>query len=552
MPRNDSKISTKKLDDTKNIEDNKNKDEIENENEKDTIKKEDVTEKSEETESVDDVNIVSLYMKEMGSIKRLDRTEEVSLSKKIEEGRDLIKIAVLNIPSSVVYILEKYNEQISARIDLVTLGTPVNPVITKNIFTKFNEDSMVADEMLEDEMRSRMEVVVAEVQYMVDNELTPYVDNLKKDFKNKDKNMIKSLSEFKISLPVIDALIEKNKPFFEKLKSAEKQLINILKKNNYSKIKLIKDFIENIENIKWLEKSIENKKDLKLAIQAQKDMMSVAEHFSLNIKELKDITRKIIMGNARKQTATQKMIEANLRLVLHNAKKFHGANLSFSDAVQEGNIGLIKAVEKYEYKRGFKFSTYATWWIRQAITRAISDQSRLIRIPVHMNETINKIEKVKKRYKQIHGIEPSAEFIAEETGEPLNKVIKAINVVKDPISIETPVGGEDDESTLVDFIEDTSTSSPFDDLNDESLKDTLKKAIDEVLNDREKQIIYMRFGINVSQDYTLEELGTRFDVTRERIRQIETKAKNKLRKHPEYGDILKSFATFNIRDKKNK
>jgi RNA polymerase primary sigma factor len=549
MPRNDSKVVITKLDDTKKTEDNKIN---EIESEKSTLKKEDVNEKGEESESVDDVNIVSLYMKEMGSIKRLDRYEEVSLSKKIEEGRDLIKIAVLNIPSSVVYILEKYNEQISARIDLITLGTPVNPVITKNIFTNFNEDSMVADEMLEDEMRSRMEVVVADVQHMVDNELTPYVNNLKKNFKDKDKKMIKRLSEFKISLPVIDALIEINKPFFEKLKIAEKQLINILKKNNYSKIKLIKDFIENIENVKWLESSIENKKDLKLAIQAQKDMMSVAAHFSLNIKELKDITRKIIMGNARKQTATQKMIEANLRLVLHNAKKFHGANLSFSDAVQEGNIGLIKAVEKYEYKRGFKFSTYATWWIRQAITRAISDQSRLIRIPVHMNETINKIEKVKKKYKQIHGVEPSAEYISEETGEPLNKVVKAINVVKDPISIETPVGGEDDESTLVDFIEDTSTSSPFDDLNDESLKNALKKAIDEVLNDREKQIIYMRFGINVSQDYTLEELGTRFDVTRERIRQIETKAKNKLRKHPEYGDILKSFATFNIRDKKKK
>lgn len=545
MPKIESKGAENNLDDNKKFDDNENLDIVEKEE-----KLEDDLE-IEEGEG-EDVNIVAIYMKEMGSIKRLDRSEEISLSKKIEDGRDLIKGAILNIPSSVIYILDKYNEQIEDDVDLVSLGTPVNPVITKNIFTDFDEEAMIAEEMPESEIKEKMEKVVKEVQDMVDNELTPYVNKIKKDLKVKNKKMIKRLSEFKISLTVIDELIEINQPYFDKLKAAEKELINLLKKNNCSKMVLIKEFVEKIDSKDWLESTISDKKDLKLALQAQEDILNVASYFALDVKELKDITRKIIMGNARKQTATQKMIEANLRLVLHNAKKFSGANLKFSDAVQEGNIGLIKAVEKYEYKRGFRFSTYATWWIRQAITRAISDQSRLIRIPVHMNETINKIEKVKKRYKQIHGKDPTPEFIAKETGEPLNKVIKAINVVKDPISIETPVGGEDDDSTLVDFIEDTTTSLPFDELSYKSLKESLMKAIDEVLNDREKQIIYMRFGINVNQDYTLEELGLRFGVTRERVRQIETKAKNKLRKHSEYGELLKSFANFKIRDRKKR
>lgn len=540
MPTNNSKGAENKLDDSKKLDDKI----ISNEDKEEDIEVEEG--------ATEDVNIVSLYMKEMGAIKRLERSEEISLSKKIEDGRELIKSAILSIPSSVIFILEKYNEQIDADVDLITLGTPVNPVITKNIFTNFNEESMVAEELLADEQESRMIEVVKDVQHMVDTVLSPYVEKMKIDLKNKDKKIIKELEKFKISIPVIEYLKEKYQPHFNEIKIAEKTLIHILQKNNYSKLKLRKDFIENMENREWLESSIANKKDLSIAIQAQDKMLEIADHFSISIKELKDVTRKIIMGNARKQTATQKMIEANLRLVLHNAKKYNQTNLKFPDAVQEGNIGLIKAVEKYEYKRGYKFSTYATWWIRQAITRAISDQSRLIRVPVHMNETINKIEKVKKAYRQIHGVDPTPEYIAQETGEPINKVKKAINVVKDPISIETPVGGEDDESKLVDFIEDTSALLPFDNLNNNALKETLIKAISEVLNDREKQIILMRFGIEVNQDYTLEDLGERFEVTRERIRQIETKAKKKLKKHPYYGEILKSFATFTISDTKKK
>jgi RNA polymerase primary sigma factor len=511
-------------------------------------KEETEVEKEESTGA--NINIASLYMKEMGSIPILTRLEEITLSKKIEDGRNLIKEAVLNTPVALIYILEKYQSQINDGVDLVTLGTPITPVITKNIFTTFDEETMVADEMTDVDIRTKMEEVVKDVDSMVNKVLVPYVKKIKKDPTFKDKKVIKQLGEYKISLLIIEDIVEKNQVYLDKLKKAEKIVINLLKKAGYNKLDLIKDFIKSIEDPDWIKNFITEEKSAKKALAAQQEILMVAKKFNMSIKELKELTRKIAMGNAKKQTATQKMIEANLRLVIHNGKKFSGSNLKFEDAVQEGNIGLIKAVEKYEYKRGFKFSTYATWWIRQAITRAISDQSRLIRIPVHMNETINKIEKVKKKYQQIHGTVPSPEYIASETGEPINKVIKALGVVKEPISIETPVGGEDDDSTLVDFIEDSNSVLPFDQLSDEALKSLLNEAIAETLSDREKQIVYMRFGINVNQDYTLEELGKQFKVTRERVRQIETKAKNKLRKHPIYGDLLRSFANFTINDKK--
>lgn len=498
----------------------------------------------------EDVNVVKIYMKEMGSIETLERKEEIELAKKIEEGRDLIKDAVLSFPLTPIFIYQKYLEQKDEGVDLTALGTPITPVLTKNIFDAFNENTFESDEITESEIKQKMECVVYDVDNYVNTNLKNYVDKLKNNIKNKNKEKIKELSEYKISLSVIEEIIEINNPHLEKLKKAEKKIVNILNKSGYNKMDLLRDFVKNVNNENWIKQSVENKTKQKEAILAQKDINDICDFFDMSFKEIKDVTKKITMGKAKKDIATKKMIEANLRLVIHFAKKFKNYNLKFEDAIQEGNIGLIKAVEKYEYKRGFKFSTYATWWIRQAITRAISDQSRLIRIPVHMNETINKIEKIRKKYKQTHGVDPDARYLANETGEPLNKVLKALNVVKDPISIETPVGGEDDDSTLVDFIEDSNFVSPLDQINAKDLKILLNEVIEETLTYREKQIIYMRFGINVGQDYTLEDLGKLFNVTRERIRQIETKAKNKMRRHPKYAEALKEYADFKCHDKK--
>lgn len=506
-----------------------------------------------DSEKSEALNVVKIYMKEMGTIKTLERRDEIILSKQIEDGRDLIKNAVLKFSESPIIILEKYDEQKLDGVDLAALGTPVTPVITLSVFEDFNEETMEAKEFSDKEIKEKMDKVVKKVDNFVEKKLRPYVEKIKKNQKNIDKNFIEELSKYKISLEIIESIIEKNNKNLTKLKTSEKNLIRILQKSGYSKQTLIKDFVTKISDETWLE-PIENKKLKKEAMFYQKNINEVCNSYNMSIKEIKDITKKITMGKVKKDTATKKMIEANLRLVIHFSKKYQGQNqnIKFEDAIQEGNIGLIKAVEKYEYKRGFKFSTYATWWIRQSISRAIADQGRLIRIPVHMNETINKIERIRKKYLQSHGVEPDIDYIVKETDEPKHKVIKALNVVKDPISIETPVGGEDDDSTLVDFIEDTNFMMPLDQINSKDLKNILNDAIEDSLTEREKQIIYMRFGINVSQDYTLEELGKQFDVTRERIRQIETKAKNKMRKHPIFGPLLKEYADFRITDKNKK
>lgn len=502
-------------------------------------------------DKTESVNVIKIYMKEMGSIKTLERRDEVELSKQIENGRDLIKNAVLSFSESPIFILKKYDEQKLDGVDLTALGTPVTPVITISIFEDFDEETMMAKEISEKEIKEKMENVVNEVDIFVESKLRPYVEILKKDKTKINKEIIKELSKYKISLDVIEEIINSNNDNLTKLKNSEQNLIRILQKSGYDKQSLIKDFVVKINDKNWLN-FIENNKMKKEAFFYQNNIIEICELYNMSIKEIKDVTKKITMGKVKKDTATKKMIEANLRLVIHFSKKFQNQNqnIKFEDAIQEGNIGLIKAVEKYEYKRGFKFSTYATWWIRQSISRAIADQGRLIRIPVHMNETINKIERIRKKFLQENGVEPDIDYIVKETDEPKHKVIKALNVVKDPISIETPVGGEDDESTLVDFIEDTNFMLPLDQINSKDLKNILNEAIKDSLTEREKQIIYMRFGINVAQDYTLEELGKQFDVTRERIRQIETKAKNKMRKHPVYGPLLKEYVDFRITEKK--
>jgi RNA polymerase primary sigma factor len=305
-------------------------------------------------------------------------------------------------------------------------------------------------------------------------------------------------------------------------------------------------YADNLTKVRWVDSLMKEKKYKKDLLEkvkqdvviAQKDIMEVEQKVGLSVKEIKDINRSMSMGETKMRRAKKDMVEANLRLVISIAKKYTNRGLQFLDLIQEGNIGLMKAVDKFEYRRGYKFSTYATWWIRQAITRSIADQARTIRIPVHMIETINKLNRVSRQMMQDIGREPTPEELSKELDMPEDKVRKVLKIAKEPISTETPIG-DDEDSNLGDFIEDTVIESPLENATEESLH----FATDDVLGSltaREAKVLRMRFGIGMNTDHTLEEVGKQFDVTRERIRQIEAKALRKLR-HPSRSSHLKSF-----------
>jgi len=332
-----------------------------------------------------------------------------------------------------------------------------------------------------------------------------------------------------------------------KLREKEKFIQNQLVKNARMPRKdFLAQYTDNLTKVRWIDalmKEKKYKKDLLDSVKqdvviAQKDILELEKNVGLSIKEIKEINRNMSMGETKMRRAKKDMVEANLRLVISIAKKYTNRGLQFLDLIQEGNIGLMKAVDKFEYRRGYKFSTYATWWIRQAITRSIADQARTIRIPVHMIETINKLNRVSRQMMQDMGREPTPEELSKELEMPEDKVRKVLKIAKEPISTETPIG-DDEDSSLGDFIEDTVVESPL----ENATEDSLHFATDDVLGSltaREAKVLRMRFGIGMNTDHTLEEVGKQFDVTRERIRQIEAKALRKLR-HPSRSSHLKSF-----------
>ena len=497
---------------------------------------------------------VRMYMREMGTVDLLTREGEIEIAKRIEEGmRDLLSSSV-KYPGIVEHIINFYE---LVKLEEKKLG---------ELLTGFLEEM---EEVPSAGPGSEKAKQLEESDEEIDNgpdliEVQKRLTNLKRQF-NKTQKVIESKgthskeakAEF-AKLSLIFKFLKFSPKMFEDLAFiARKDLAELRlheKRIQYLFVKSAKiprkDFIamfqENITKVKWIDSLMTNKKYSKKSLEhikpdvviAQKSIKALEERVGLNIKDIKEINRAMSMGETKMRRAKKDMVEANLRLVISIAKKYTNRGLQFLDLIQEGNIGLMKAVDKFEYRRGYKFSTYATWWIRQAITRSIADQARTIRIPVHMIETINKIVRTSRQMMSEYGREPTPEELSKKLAMPLEKVRKVLKIAKEPISLETPVGDEDD-SSLGDFIEDTNALIPVDAAIQTGLKNSTTKVL-ATLTPREERVLRMRFGIGMNTDHTLEEVGQQFSVTRERIRQIEAKALRKL-KHPSRSRQLKSF-----------
>ncbi|EJP74026.1 MAG: RNA polymerase sigma factor RpoD [SAR86 cluster bacterium SAR86B] len=474
---------------------------------------------------------VRMYMREMGTVDLLTREGEIEIAKRIEEGmRELLNASVY-YPNTVEYAMEffqlvkdeekKINDFITGFLEEMEEVPSAGPGTER---AKQEEES-------DDEDSGGLDI--KEVQRRMTNLKRQY-NKTQKVIESKGRNSKEAQKEFE-KLGQIFQFLKFSPRMFDDLSIiARNGLSAIREKERFIQLQLVKkarmprkDFLalfpENVTKVRWIDslmKEKKYKKDLLQAVKqdvviAQKDIIDIEKRVGLSIKEIKDINRKMSMGETKMRRAKKDMVEANLRLVISIAKKYTNRGLQFLDLIQEGNIGLMKAVDKFEYRRGYKFSTYATWWIRQAITRSIADQARTIRIPVHMIETINKLNRVSRQMMQDMGREPTPEELSKELDMPEDKVRKVLKIAKEPISTETPIG-DDEDSSLGDFIEDTVIDSPV----DVATEDSLHFATDDILGSltaREAKVLRMRFGIGMNTDHTLEEVGKQFDVTRERI-----------------------------------
>ena len=501
---------------------------------------------------------VRMYMREMGTVDLLTREGEIEIAKRIEEGmRDLLSESVA-YPKTVEYVLEYFQlvKDGEKKINDFLTGflEEMEEVPSAGPGSQRAKEEAEAAESSDEETSSGPDM--KEVQKRMTN-LKRQFNKTAKVIEKKGRHSKEANAEFK-KLGEIFKFLKFSPRMFEDISAIARHGLNsIRQKEKLIQTQLVKnariprkDFLsmyaDNLTKVRWVDSLMKEKKYKKDLLEkvkqdvviAQKDIMEVEQKVGLSVKEIKDINRSMSMGETKMRRAKKDMVEANLRLVISIAKKYTNRGLQFLDLIQEGNIGLMKAVDKFEYRRGYKFSTYATWWIRQAITRSIADQARTIRIPVHMIETINKLNRVSRTMMQDIGREPTPEELSKELDMPEDKVRKVLKIAKEPISTETPIG-DDEDSNLGDFIEDTVIESPLENATEESLH----FATDDVLGSltaREAKVLRMRFGIGMNTDHTLEEVGKQFDVTRERIRQIEAKALRKLR-HPSRSSHLKSF-----------
>ncbi|MEM7563134.1 MAG: RNA polymerase sigma factor RpoD [Pseudomonadota bacterium] len=497
---------------------------------------------------------VRMYMREMGTVELLTREGEIKIARRIENGLNQAMSSLARYPDTMRLIIERYHEvtEEEAKLSDLVVGF-VDPDEDPNAIPmpaasqaadEDDDDSEVEDTGPDPEEAAKRFVSIERAFNRAMNCAA------KDDDKGYERNMsrtVNELMEIKLLPLFIDSLSANLKDAIYRIRSNERTILDIcVKQANMPRKTFIETFKANETNLKWIDshlksgekyvKTLETCKDE--ILRYQKRLKNIEKSSNLSIHDIKEINRKMSIGEAKARRAKKEMIEANLRLVISIAKKYTNRGLQFLDLIQEGNIGLMKAVDKFEYRRGYKFSTYATWWIRQAITRSIADQARTIRIPVHMIETINKLNRISRQMLQELGRDPQPEELAERMDLPEDKVRKVLKISKEPISMATPIG-DDEDSNLGDFIEDTNVLLPADTATNAGLSESTREILSS-LTPREAKVLRMRFGIDMNTDHTLEEVGKQFDVTRERIRQIEAKALRKLR-HPSRSEQLRSF-----------
>lgn len=525
-----------------------------------------------ETEPGRTTDPVRMYMREMGTVDLLSREGEISIAKRIEEGTREVQYIMAYWPDTVKFVLDEYaqvetgDKKIS---DIVTgflslddgdfeIQESEGEIIELDIAKTNTDDDSDEDDgnisMDTDSDDSSLDPDEVKLRF---DEIEQLFSHAKKMLEKHGRNSDEAKAAYdelatkfmlvKLNNRLSDQIMSLMREVYEDVRTTERQIMRlVIRKGKMPLDEFKKTFPSNETNIDWLVHRIDGKPAFANTLEAvmpdvialQKKILAHEENLQMNIKDMKAVARQMAIGEAKARRAKKDMVEANLRLVISIAKKYTNRGLQFLDLIQEGNIGLMKAVDKFEYRRGYKFSTYATWWIRQAITRSIADQARTIRIPVHMIETINKINRVSRQLLQEMGREPTPEELGERLDMDEAKVRKVLKIAKEPISMETPIG-DDEDSHLGDFIEDSTISSPVDSATAEGLREATREVLDN-LTEREAKVLKMRFGIDMASDHTLEEVGKQFDVTRERIRQIEAKALRKLR-HPSRSEHLRSF-----------
>jgi RNA polymerase primary sigma factor len=524
---------------------------------------------------------VRMYMREMGTVELLTREGEIAIAKRIEEGIREVLHAMSFWPGAVAGVIEEFDkfeagerrlaDIIAGYLDPDDDGNAAPPPEVddetalaaiagkgkagpKAAGEEAEEEEAEGDSDDDEEGDSGLDPVLAAERFNNLKKLYLKTQAALKKYGPEGKAVAKNMEElaeqftiFKLTPRLFDGIGSQIRGVLDEVRAQERAIMaTCVRRARMDRKHFIEEFPGNETNLEWVDKQINSKKPFAKTldayrddvIRAQKRLLALEEEVGLSVADIKEINRRMSIGEAKARRAKKEMVEANLRLVISIAKKYTNRGLQFLDLIQEGNIGLMKAVDKFEYRRGYKFSTYATWWIRQAITRSIADQARTIRIPVHMIETINKLNRVSRQMLQEMGREPTPEELGKRLDMPEDKVRKVLKIAKEPISMETPIG-DDEDSHLGDFIEDTTMESPIDSATAEGLREATREVLAN-LTQREAKVLRMRFGIDMNTDHTLEEVGKQFDVTRERIRQIEAKALRKLR-HPSRSEHLRSF-----------